>query len=198
MVLCIGFFLVLGSGAPSAGAAGRQTALEVFRLLPSTIFDSTLEALNEGDKQLLLDLGRSKSWRLRLVHDDDLLVESNLSGSLVRVCLFHGPDTTVAAVGSESLGNSGLELWRCDSIGRITPEPLPPEPAVADFFTETLVLSKEVTVSMRFKLSGSVLRVIPEFWDQNGPVTLYPDKALFYRWNRGGFEKVVLPLSALQ
>lgn len=62
--------------------AGKQpTALRLFRLIPPTIFENTVEGLDENGKQELADNGKSGPWVLTRLADDDLKITSSVPHS---------------------------------------------------------------------------------------------------------------------
>ncbi len=190
------FLLVLTTRA--AAAYVPPSALDIFKLLPATIFDNTPEGLSEEEKQTLIENSRTRLWRLISIDADELRVESYpVEGSSVTVRLFHGPENVVAAQGAETRDSCAVELWNYDAKGRLVPYPLPPAPALRDFFAPDKTPPAGLDHSIRICLALGVLRAWPLFAGPQGPVTVPLDNAVIYRWTGGGFDKALLPLEAL-
>jgi len=142
MRACVAFLLfscVLFAGfaveqAAPVRAAEPVAALEIFRLLPATIFENTLEGMDADEKERLLDYGKSEYWILLPDSRDDLELVSLPFGD-TRVFLHAYREDgggTLALIGSRSEDICTLELWRMDQ-GNFAPVDSPPEPPVADF-----------------------------------------------------------------
>ncbi len=191
--LCLALFLV-----PFAARGADRlipSALDIFRLLPTSVFENTPEGLSDEEKQTLIRSGRTSLWRLLPLDTDELKIESlPVSGSEVTIRLFHEREATVAAVGAESRDGCAVELWRLDAQNRLVPYPLPPEPATADFFAP-LEPPAGIKASMLFCLSGTVLRSHALFTGPQGEdARVRPRNIVFYRWTGAGFEKAVIPV----
>lgn len=185
---------------PAACAAERliPSALDIFRLLPTSVFENTPEGLSDEEKQTLISRGHTSLWRLLPVGADELKIESMpIAGSEVTIRLFHEQNASVAAIGAESRDSCAVELWHYDAQGRLVPYPLPPEPALADFFAPAAT-PKGLTASVLFCLSGTVLRAHPLLAGAQGEEPqVQTHNAVFYRWTGAGFEKASIPLSSL-
>ncbi len=185
--------------AAAAEDSTPPSALDIFRLLPVTIFENTPEGISEGEKQTLIENSRTGLWRLIPVDSDELRVESRPDAdSSVTVRLFHGRGMTVAAEGAQTRDTCALELWVHDDRHRLTPYPLPPDPLLRDFFGPDNHPPAGLDHSIRICLAADVLRAYPLFTGPGGPTAVSLDNAVFFRWTGGGFEKAVLPLAALQ
>ncbi len=197
VLLPVFFFLALC--ARDVSAYTPPSALEVFRLLPVTIFENTPEGLGDEEKQTLIENGRTSLWRLISIDADELRAESYpLEGSSVTVRLFHGPDKTVAAQGAETRDACAVELWLHDAQKRLVPYPVPPDPALRDFFAAGKKPPAGFDHSIRICLAGDVLRAWPLFFNAEGAADLPLDNAVIYRWTGGDFEKAALPLEVLE
>ena len=185
---------------PLAHAAERHipSALDIFRLLPTSVFENTPEGLSDEEKQQLINKGHTSLWRMLPVDTDELKIESMpIAGSEVTIRLFHEQNASVVAVGAESRDGCAVELWRYDAQGRLVPHPLPQEPNIADFFAPDAT-PKGLASSVLFCLSGTVLRAYPLLAGPQGPdPTIQPLNAVFFRWTRAGFEKAAVPLATL-
>lgn len=194
------FLVVVLIPAPAAWAMDRliPSALDIFRILPTSVFENTPEGLSDEEKQALINRGHTSLWRLLPIGTDELRIESRpIAGSEVTIRLFHEQNASVAAVGAESRDSCAVELWRYDAQGRLVPYPLPPEPALADFFAP-VAAPKGLTSSVLFCLSGTVLRAYPLLAGAQGEESqVQAHNAVFYRWTGAGFEKASIPLSSL-
>ncbi|MDR2695383.1 MAG: hypothetical protein LBC79_03270 [Deltaproteobacteria bacterium] len=197
------FFLVLPALALAApaeehapGAAGREpiAALEIFRLLPATIFENTLEGLSEDEKERLLEYGKSEYWIL-LPDSRDSLEMVSLPFGDTRVFLHAYREDgggTRALTGSRSAELCTLELWRM-SEGHFAPFDAPPEPPVADFFARGNKKPKDVQASILFCLDGEGLEAQAVFWKRQGRAHVPVDNEVRYVWNGRHFEKRIRP-----
>jgi hypothetical protein len=172
-------------------------ALEIFRLLPATIFENTLEGLSEDDKERLLDYGKSAYWILLPDSRDSLELVSLPFGD-TRVFLHAYREDgggTLALTGSRSEGICTLELWRM-SEGRFDPFDTPPEPPVTDFFARGNKMPKNVQASILFCLDGQGLEAQAVFWNRQGRAHVPVDNEVRYEWNGRQFEKRIRPKDA--
>ena len=181
---------------PPAGP--QPTALRLFRLIPPTIFENTVEGLDENDKQLLADNGRAGSWVLTSLADDELEFTSAVphSATKVRMHLYHAANgDTLIACGVASGESCAMELWRCDASGRIIPMPMPDEPAISEFLTAGRVLPEEYEVSMLvcLDMDSPQLKAIPLLWTPTGLGSLRLDNDVYYRWTGEAFSKETRP-----
>ena len=199
------FFLVLQAIAvvvfaekdvASARAAEqeRSAALEIFQLLPSTIFENTLEGLDENEKERLLDYGKSEYWILLPDGQDSLELVSLPFGD-TRVFLHAYREDgggTLALTGSRSEGICTLELWHI-SEGDFAPVDAPPEPSVTDFFAKGNKMPKDVQASVLFCLNGQGLEAQAVFWNRRGKAHVPVDNEVRYEWNGRHFVKQIRP-----
>ena len=208
-VVCLLFLLVFPALAVAAAPAEEHAAparaeehapvpaLEIFRLLPATIFENTLEGLSEDDKERLLDYGKSAYWILLPDSRDSLELVSLPFGDtrvFVHVCREDGGDT-LALTGSRSEGICTLELWRM-SEGNFAPFDAPPEPPVTDFFARGNKMPKNVQASILFCLDGQGLEAQAVFWNRQGKAHVPVDNEVRYEWNGRQFEKRIRPKDA--
>ena len=200
MRACVAFLLfscVLFAGfaveqAASVRAAEPVAALEIFRLLPATIFENTLEGMDADEKERLLDYGKSEYWILLPDSRDDLELVSLPFGD-TRVFLHAYREDgggTLALIGSRSEDICTLELWRMDQ-GNFAPVDSPPEPPVADFFAKGNRMPKDVQASVLFCLDGQGLEAQAVFWNRQGRAHVPVDNEVRYEWNGRLFEKRV-------
>ena len=201
------FFLVLQAIAGAAFAEeqaasarppeqGHTAALELFRLLPATIFENTLEGLNEDEKERLLEYGKSVYWMLLPDSRDSLELVSLPFGD-TRVFLHAYREDgggTLALIGSRSEGICTLELW---SMRRehFAPVDTPPEPPVTDFFANGNKMPKDVQASIFFCLDGQGLEAQAVFWNKQGKAHVPVDNEVRYEWNGRHFDKRIRPKS---
>ena len=197
------FFLFLQTLAVAAFAEERDmsagttvqeyiAALEIFRLLPATIFENTLEGLNEDEKERLLDYGKSEYWIL-LPDSRDSLEMVSLPFGDTRVFLHvyrEDGGGTLALIGSKNEDICTLELWRM-SRGHFAPVDTPPDPPVTDFFAKGNKMPKDVQASVLFCLSGQGLEAQAVFWNRQGRAHVPTDNDVLYAWNGKRFEKQI-------
>jgi hypothetical protein len=193
------FFILLAfalvSRAESRTAEREEiAALELFRLLPATIFENTLEGLNAEEKERLLDYGKSDYWILLPDSPDSLELVSLPFGD-TRVYLHAYREDgggTLALTGSRSEGICTLELWRINK-GHFAPVDTPPEPPVADFFAKGNTMPRDVQASILFCLDGLGLEAEAVFWKRKGRAYVPVDNEVRYEWNGRNFTKRVQP-----
>lgn len=175
------------------------SALEVFRLLPSTIFENTIEGLTWREKEDLLDWGYSENWQIRQNLPDQLTLESTAlhtseAHSVVSLCLYRGRGQVVAAMGTESGPICITELWKFIAESGARPMPTPADPHITDFFRSDTVIPRDVKVSLTFCARPEGLEVYPLFWSPIGLSVVQPDNAVFYVWNGSRFSKRIVPI----
>lgn len=189
--------MVLSFVLPSAAVAEELIARDVFRMLPTTIFDNTLEGMPETEQRRLLEYGETEFWQLRNEGHDKLDVVSSPPGdSHVVVRVFRGDKQgAVAVVGTLGAGLCSVEVWRADSNGRIVPVDTPDEPNIKEFFTPEHKLPKGVEPSMLFCAIDEGLEARPVFWNATGMVSMPVDFQVRYVWEGGQFKKNVTPLA---
>ncbi len=181
---------------PPAGP--QPTALRLFRLIPPTIFENTVEGLDENDKQVLADNGRVGPWVLTSLSDDELEFTSAVphSNTKVRMRLYHAVNGDILiACGVQSGESCAMELWRCDAAGRIIPMPIPDEPGISEFLAAGRVLPEEYEVSMLICLDvdSPQLKAFPLLWTPTGLGSLPLDYDVYYKWNGETFGRESIP-----
>jgi hypothetical protein len=187
--------LALANFAESRTAEREElAALEIFRLLPPTIFENTLEGLSTEEKERLLDYGKSEYWILLPDSPDSLELVSLPFGD-TRVYLHAYREDgggTLALTGSRSENICTLELWSI-SKGHFAPVDTPPEPPVADFFARGNTMPRDVQASILFCLDGRGLEAEAVFWQRQGRAHVPVDNEVRYEWNGRNFTKRVQP-----
>ncbi len=195
LVACV---LLLAAALPAyAKDTARIRAEEIFRQLPTSIFDNTLEPVGEEDKERLLDRGYISNWVI-LHKAPDILVMSAMSqvGGEVILRLFRAPSGGVAMLGAKTGDACASELWRYDAHGGIVPDAGPAEPPPADFFAPGRALPPGVSPSYRLCLENDRLEAKPLFWNSDGLVDILPDNRIFFAWNGTAFVQQVEPRTA--
>ena len=182
--------------AASAHAVEQERigVLEIFRLLPATIFDNTLEGLSEDEKERLLDYGKSEYWILMPDNQDRLELISLPFGDTRVFMHAYREDGggTLALAGSRSEEICTLELWRMRR-GHFTPVDTPPEPPVTDFFAKGNKMPRDVQASILFCLDDRGLEAQAVFWNRQGRAHVPVDTEVRYEWNGRHFEKQIRP-----
>jgi len=183
--------------APSHVQAREQVnVLEIFRLLPATIFENTLEGLSADEKERLLDYGKSEYWFLMPDTPDSPdsleLISLPFGDTRVFVHVYREEGGgTLALTGSKGEGGiCTLELWRMNR-GHFAPIDAPPEPSVADFFAKGNKVPKDVQTSILFCLDGEGLEAQAVFWKKQGRAYVPVDHEVRYEWNGKKFEKQI-------
>ena len=193
VLLFLVFFAVAEFAAEQAAPARAVepvAALEIFRLLPATIFENTLEGLDEDEKERLLDYGKSDYWILLPDSRDSLELVSLPFGD-TRVFLHAYREDgggTLALTGSRSEDICTLELWRLNKE-RFVPVDSPPEPPVSDFFAKGNRMPRDVQASILFCLDGQGLEARAVFWNRQGRAHVPVDNEVRYEWDGRQFEK---------
>ena len=177
---------------------GRHpTALRLFRLIPPTIFDNTVQGLDENDKQVLADNGRAANWVLNHLSNDDLEFTSTVpySNTKVRLHLFYAVNGDIfVACGAESGDGCAMELWQRDTRGRIIPVPIPDEPSIGEFLVPERECPAEYEVTMLMCLDAEAprLKAVPLVWTPTGLGSLPLDYDIYYLWNGETFVKTAV------
>ena len=173
-------------------------ARDYFRMLPTTIFDTTLEGMSEEEQRELLDNGETVFWEVRNEGHDGLdMVSRPLGDTVVALRVFRGGrQGTLAVLGTVGAPLCTLELWRADSNGRIVPVDTPDEPGVREFFGPDHALPQGVEPAVFFCVTDAGLEARSVFWTSTGMVQLPVDFRLHYVWRDGQFRKTVLPANA--
>lgn len=180
----------------SAAHAGELIARDIFRMLPTTIFDNTLEGMSEAEQRRLLEYGRTEFWELRNEGHDALDVASCPPGdSLVSLRVFRGDKKgTLAVMGTVGTSLCTLELWRVDADGRTVPVDTPDEPGIREFLVADHTVPQGVEPSVLFCVADDGLEARPLFWNATGMVHMPVDFRVRYVWENGQFSKRVTPL----
>lgn len=195
----VALLLVAVACGAAVAAPHRPTALEVFRQMPSTIFENTAEGLSEEEKLQLTEQGESSYWAI-VTDAPDTLVMASLPflESKVTVRLFLNTDQKggLAVVGTTSGVACAVEVWRLESGGRLVPADGPEEPPVTDFFAPGTVQPETLDPSIMLCLGAENLEARPLFWTATGLADIKPDNTVDFIWNGEAFEKRIRPLVA--
>lgn len=187
------------ASAASAYQTQRLTARHFFALLPTSIFETTAEGLDESQKQELLVNGMSDFWELA-GETDDVIVFTALpfrdSGVAVRLFRNEQDGSVLAAIGTLGGEMCTVELWRMDRNGRIIPVDTPQEPAVQEFFARDAAMPKDINPSVSICLGRGGLVARPIFWNASGMVHIPLSHDVIYQWNGRQFEKQIQPHQA--
>lgn len=184
------------ASAASAYQTERLTARHFFATLPTGIFETTAEGLDESRKQELLINGKTDFWEL-VGETDDVIVFTALpfrdSGVAVRLFRNEQDGSVLAAIGTLGGEMCTVELWRMDRNGRIIPVDTPQEPAVREFFAEDAVLPKDINPSVSICLGRGGLVARPIFWNASGMVHIPLAHDVSYQWDGRHFQKQIQP-----
>ncbi|MGJ3521432.1 hypothetical protein ACR4XJ_00185 [Nitratidesulfovibrio sp. D1] len=185
-------------GATTARAAGGQiTALDMFRMLPATIFENTAEGLSDEEKQQLADEGETGFWAVIESTPEHFEVGAlPMLDTRVSVRVFRADNgDTLAAMGVKNGEACALELWRRKPDGRLAPAATPEEPDIAEFFAPGHKLPPGTSPSVMLCLGENDLEARALLWTSTGLAQVKFDHRVLYRWNGSTFSKVVLPVS---
>ena len=177
---------------------GQQpTALRLFRLIPPTIFDNTVQGLDENDKQVLADNGRAANWVLNHLGNDDLEFTSTVpySNTKVQLHLFYAVNGDIfIASGVQSGEGCAMELWQRDTLGRIIPVAIPDEPSIDEFLApeRECPADYEVTMLMCLDAENTRLKAVPLVWTPTGLGFLQLDYDIYYLWDGETFVKTAV------
>lgn len=188
--------LAAATGAATAHAAGGQvTALDMFRMLPATIFENTAEGLTEEEKQQLADEGETDFWAVIESTPEHFVVGAlPLLDTRVSVRVFRADNgDTLAAMGVQNGEACALELWRRKADGRLAPVAAPDEPGIAEFFAAGYKLPAGMSPSVMLCLGEDDLEARALLWTSTGLAQVKFDHRVLYRWNGSAFSKVVQP-----
>lgn len=184
------------ASAASAYQTERLTARHFFATLPTGIFETTAEGLDESQKQELLVNGKTDFWEL-VGETDDVIVFTALpfrdSGVAVRLFRNEQDGSVLAAIGTLGGEMCTVELWRMDRNGRTIPVDTPQEPGVREFFARDAVLPKNINPSVSICLGRGGLVAKPIFWNASGMVHLPLAHDVSYQWDGRHFQKQIQP-----
>ena len=184
------------ASAPSAYQTERLTARHFFATLPTGIFETTAEGLDESQKQELLVNGKTDFWELA-GETDDVIVFTALpfrdSGVAVRLFRNEQDGSVLAAIGTLGGEMCTVELWRMDRDGRTIPVDTPQEPGVREFFAKDAVLPKDINPSVSICLGRGGLVARPIFWNASGMVHVPLSHDVSYQWDGRHFQKQIQP-----
>ena len=184
------------ASAASAYQTERLTARHFFATLPTGIFETTAEGLDESQKQELLVNGKTDFWELA-GETDDVIVFTALpfrdSGVAVRLFRNVQDGSVLAAIGTLGGEMCTVELWRMDRNGRTIPVDTPQEPAVREFFARDAALPRNINPSVSICLGRGGLVARPIFWNASGMVHLPLVYDVSYLWDGRHFQKQVQP-----
>ena len=178
----------------------QPSALRLFRFIPPSIFDNTIEGMREDEKQQLMDTGETDFWVLTALSEEELVIQNKAleADTQVTLRLFRASNgDTVVAMGVNAGDSCALELWRyMDKRRALTPMPMPDEPAVSDFFETHRVLPEDTDVSMLICLDPveETLIAKPLIWTPSGLDPIKLDTKVYYVWNGESFVKTIAPL----
>ncbi|WP_300774673.1 hypothetical protein [uncultured Desulfovibrio sp.] len=184
------------ASAASAYQTERLTARHFFATLPTGIFETTAEGLDESQKQELLVNGKTDFWELA-GETDDVIVFTALpfrdSGVAVRLFRNEQDGSVLAAIGTLGGEMCTVELWRMDRDGRTIPVDTPQEPGVREFFAKDAVLPKDINPSVSICLGRGGLVARPIFWNASGMVHVPLAHDVSYQWDGRHFQKQIQP-----
>ena len=143
----------------------------------------------------LADQGVTEHWSIAEDDRDTLRVASADGLPDVSLKMFRSERGAVAAFRTEEDdGECVSELWYISAGGHAAPLPLPPEPAVDDFFRPDRDLPGRISSSCTYCVFDRGLEVLPSFASDGFPCELEPDNAVYYLWNGRTFVKKIKKL----
>lgn len=177
----------------------QPSALRLFRLIPPTIFENTIEGLREDEKQFLMDTGETDFWVMTALSDEELVISTKApeTDTQATLKLFRADNgDTIIAMGVTAGDSCALELWKNDTSGRLTPMPVPDEPVISDFLKENRVLPENTDVSMLFCLDPLAEGLVakPLIWTPSGLDKVRLDTKVIYAWDGRTFIKKILAI----
>lgn len=186
---------LLACGAVFAKELQNIAALDVFRMLPPSIFENTNMPLTEQEKEALLERGFTADWVVVKVREDSVLVKSpGDETEAVTLRLFRAPDGGIAVLGAETADSCAAELWRYGAHGGLFPAFPPEDPKASEYFTQESPMPQGVTPTYRLCLVGELLEAVPLFWNDSGLAQVRPANRVVYAWNGTAFNKSVVAL----
>lgn len=196
VALLWGALLVLASHA--AAAQSFITAEQLFRQLPTSIFDNTSEPLTEDQKEMLLEKGYTTNWVIISKDADSIFMEAmSVEESTVHIHMFRAPHGGVVAMGARTAETCAAELWEYSGKMGLVPYAGPADPLVADFLPANTKLGPEITPTFRICLEGTKLEAKPLFWGDSGLVEIPGARRVLYSWNGTAFTKsAAVPMDA--
>ena len=179
----------------------QPNALRLFRLIPPTIFENTIEGLREDEKQFLMDTGESDFWVMTALSDEELVISTKApeADTQATLKLFRANNgDTIIAMGVTAGDSCALELWKNDTSGRLTPLPMPDEPAISDFLQINRVLPENTDISMLICLDPLAEGLVakPLIWTPSGLDKVRLDTKVIYTWDGHTFVKKILAVEA--
>lgn len=171
-----------------------QTARGVFMMLPESVFESTPEGMEEGEKERLLADGASAYWEIAEESQDAMFFSSlPFREKKIGIRIFRNSKSEDALVAYGTIDEPAcvLELWRIDASGRILPFDNPDEPAITDFYRKNGKgqKNKRQSVFICLEKDGLFAKVVRfENEKMNMEKT---DKRIKYVWNGKQLEKTV-------
>ena len=177
----------------------QPNALRLFRLIPPTIFENTIEGLREDEKQFLMDTGETDFWVMTALSDEELIISTKApeADTQATLKLFRANNgDTIIAMGVTAGDSCALELWKNDTAGRLTPLPMPDEPAISDFLQVNRVLPENTDISMLICLDPLAEGLVakPLIWTPSGLDNVRLDTKVIYNWNGQAFIKKILAI----
>ena len=177
----------------------QPNALRLFRLIPPTIFENTIEGLREDEKQFLMDTGESDFWVMTALSNEELVISTKApeADTQATLKLFRANNgDTIIAMGVTAGDSCALELWKNDTAGRLTPLPIPDEPAISDFLQINRVLPENTDISMLICLDPLAEGLVakPLIWTPSGLDNVRLDTKVIYTWDGRAFVKKILEL----
>lgn len=174
----------------AASAQGFITAEQLFRQLPTSIFDNTSEPLTEDNKEMLLEKGYTTNWVIIAKDADNIFMEAmSAEEGAVNIHMFRGPHGGVVVMGARTADACAAELWEYSERMGLVPYAGPADPLVADFLPTNTKLSPEITPTFRICLEDEMLEAKPLFWGDSGLVDIPGAKRVLYSWNGTAFTK---------
>ena len=181
-------------GAVLAKDTAAITAEEIFRQLPTSIFDNTSEPLSDESKQKLLDNGYTSNWVIVQKTPDTLRMSASSDGTNeVTVLLLRSSPGGVAVLGAKTSDSCAAELWGYNAHGGIVPYTGPQEPSPSEFFSAERGFPPGIMPSYRLCLEDNALEAKPLFWNDEGLADITPDNRVLFVWNGKEFVKQVIP-----
>ena len=179
-----------------AGEKTLMPAVDLMRMLPTSIFDNTPEPISQDGLDLLLTRGYTDTWVVVENKQDSLrMTAMGDSPGEVQMQVLRVAPRSIIILGARTNDTCAVELWEYKARGGLVPYAGPQDPSASEFFIPPPSLPRGLFFSYSLCLESGMLEAVPRFWNPSGPVDLAPTNRIFYIWNGEDFVKRVVPVA---